>query len=60
MQDVTNPVSVLSFYVRKILLSSLILSYFFNFHTIGPTDLHPSPVSHFKTFHKFLVYFLKW
>ena len=28
----------------------------FIFHMIGPTDLHPSPVPHFKTFQAFLIF----
>ena len=47
--------------VCMIFLCSLTLcNNFLISHTIGPTDLlHPSPVSHFKTFQAFLIYFPK-
>jgi hypothetical protein len=34
--------------ICRILPSGDALCYFFISHTIGPTDLHPSPSSHFK------------
>jgi len=57
MWPTQHPAS-LSFILRRILLSSLTMYYFFIFHTISPTDLlHPSPPSYFKTFQLFLIYF---
>jgi len=55
-QDVTNPVSLSSFYRMYDSLSSLILCKSAPFYTSGPTDLlHPSAAPHFKAFKVFLV-----
>ena len=59
-QDVTNPVSLPSFYcMQDIPLLLDPVQYFIIFHTIGPADLNPSPAPHFKTFDVFLIYFRK-
>jgi hypothetical protein len=61
MQDVTNPVTLPSFYCMfdiPLLLDSL--SYFFISHTIGPANLvHHSSAPHFKTSQVLLIYSMK-
>jgi hypothetical protein len=49
----------LLFIVCRIFLSSLTFVTLFISHTIGPTDLHPSPAPLFKTFQVSLIYFTK-
>ena len=60
-QDVTNPVSLRSFYgMKAIPLLFDCMQYFFISHMICPTGLlHPSNAPHFKTFKLFLIYFLR-
>ena len=57
-QDVANTVSFPSFYfMHYIPLLPDSMHYFFIFHTIGATDLHPSPAPHFKSLELFLITF---
>ena len=60
-QDATNPVTLPPFYcIWGIPLLLFSIQHFFVRHTIGPNDLlHPSPVSHFRIFQVFLIYFPK-
>jgi hypothetical protein len=59
-QDVTNAVSVPSFYCLYDIPLLDSMQYFLISHMIGPTDLlHPSPAPHYKTFQVFLIYFPK-
>jgi len=60
-QDVTNPVSLPSFYcLEDILLVHDSLKHFFISHIIGPSDLpHPSAAPHLKTSQVYLIYFPK-
>jgi len=58
-KDVTNPVSLPSFYCIQNVSFLLDPTYYFIFLTIAQTDLlHPFPAPHFKTFKVFL-YFTK-
>jgi len=60
LQGVTNPVSLPAIYcIWDIPLLHKCMKYLFISHTIGPTDLHSSPASHFKTFLVLLIHFQK-
>ena len=56
MQCVANPTSLPLFQcMQDIPFLFLSVQHLFIFRTIGPTDLHPSPASYFKTFNLFLI-----
>ena len=58
-QDITNPVTLLSFYCMYDIPRPIdSIQRFFISHTISPADLlHPFPAPHFKSFRIFMIYF---